>query len=68
MDTALRERVAFFFENCTLLYPQAASGAAPTAAGCPSSPFTEMGPGHGRPEDQRLTPTDCFFVVSPSTL
>ena len=31
--------VAFFFETCTLLYPQAASGAAPTAAGLPVEPL-----------------------------
>ena len=60
--------VAFFFETCTLLYPQAASGAAPTAAGLPVEPLLrKWGRVMDGSEDHGLTPTDCFFVVSPST-
>ena len=60
--------VAFFFETCTLLYPQAASGAAPTAAGLPVEPLLrKWGQVMDGSEDLGLTPTDCFFVVSPST-
>ena len=60
--------VAFFFEACTLLYPQAASGAAPTAAGLPVEPLLrKWGQVMDGSEDLGLTPTDCFFVVSPST-
>lgn len=60
--------VAFFFETCTLLYPQAASGAAPTAAGLPVEPLLKR---WGQVQDSAdacgLAPTDCSFVVSPST-
>ena len=60
--------VAFFFETCTLLYPQAASGAAPTAAGLPVEPLLKKwGQVMDGSEDHGLAPTDCFFVVSPST-
>ena len=60
--------VAFFFETCTLLYPQAASGAAPTAAGLPVEPLLrKWGQVMDGSEDLGLAPTDCFFVVSPST-
>ena len=60
--------VAFFFETCTLLYPQAASGAAPTAAGLPVEPLLrKWGQVMDGSEDHGLAPTDCFFVVSPST-
>ena len=60
--------VAFFFETCTLLYPQAASGAAPTAAGLPVEPLLrKWGRVMDGSEDLGLAPTDCFFVVSPST-
>ena len=58
--------VAFFFETCTLLYPKAASGAAPTAAGLPVEPLLKKW-GTVRHSDCGLAPTDCFFVVSPST-
>ena len=60
--------VAFFFETCTLLYPPAASGAAPTAAGLPVEPLLrKWGRVMDGSEDLGLAPTDCFFVVSPST-
>ena len=59
--------VAFFFETCTLLYPQAASGAAPTAAGLPVEPLLrKWGRVMDGSEDHGLAPTDCFFVASPS--